>query len=77
MTEPQTQQGAPIARCPTSLEGWLVSPEHPTFVDQLWIVEILKQQWPLKAKHTAICQAKAALMRAILEPVFFNLQQAE
>ena len=42
----------------------------PHFDDQLRIVEILKRQAPLKAKHTAIRQANAALLPATLERVF-------
>lgn len=42
----------------------------PHFDDQLRIVEILKQQAPLKAKHTAIREANAALLPATLERVF-------
>lgn len=42
----------------------------PHFNDQLRIVEILKRQAPLKAKHTAIREANAALLPATLERVF-------
>ena len=42
----------------------------PHFDDQLRIVEILKRQTPLKAKHTAIREANAALLPATLERVF-------
>ncbi len=42
----------------------------PHFDDQLRIVEILKRQAPLKAKHTAIRQTNAALLPATLERVF-------
>lgn len=42
----------------------------PLFDDQLRIVEILKRQTPLKAKHTAIREANAALLPATLERVF-------
>ena len=42
----------------------------PHFDDQLRIVEILKKQAPLKAKHSAIRQANAALLPATLERVF-------
>ena len=42
----------------------------PTLSDQLRIVEVLKRQTPLKAKHTAIRQANAALLPATLERVF-------
>ncbi|WP_151636010.1 restriction endonuclease subunit S domain-containing protein [Noviherbaspirillum aerium] len=42
----------------------------PLFDDQLRIVEILKRQAPLKAKHTAIRQANTALLPATLERVF-------
>ncbi|MBL8529942.1 MAG: restriction endonuclease subunit S [Burkholderiales bacterium] len=113
-----------IARCPTELDGWFVSPEYRTFrckpglasdeyfgelvrtewfwsklqdatrgvgarrertrpeqflnielplpvaEDQMQIVEILKRQLPLKAKHAAIRQANAALIPASLERIF-------
>lgn len=42
----------------------------PELADQIKIVEILKRQSPLKAKHTAIRQANAALLPATLERVF-------
>jgi type I restriction enzyme S subunit len=42
----------------------------PTLSDQLRIVEVLKHQTPLKAKHAAIPQANAALLPATLERVF-------
>ncbi|MFM2004844.1 MAG: hypothetical protein RLZZ09_499 [Pseudomonadota bacterium] len=42
----------------------------PHFDAQLRIVEILKRQIPLKAKHTAIREANAALLPAALERVF-------
>lgn len=42
----------------------------PHFDDQLRIVEILKRQTPLKAKHTAIREANAALLPATLERFF-------
>ncbi len=42
----------------------------PTLNDQLRIVEVLKRQTPLKAKHAAIRQANAALLPATLERVF-------
>jgi Restriction endonuclease S subunits len=42
----------------------------PHLDDQLRIVEILKQQAPLKAKHTAIREANTALLPATLERVF-------
>lgn len=42
----------------------------PHFDDQLRIVEILKRQAPLKAKHIAIRQSNAALLPATLERVF-------
>lgn len=42
----------------------------PTIDDQLRIVEVLKHQAPLKAKHAAIRQANAALLPATLERVF-------
>lgn len=42
----------------------------PALADQLRIVEILKRQLPLKAKHAAIHQADAALLPATLERVF-------
>ena len=42
----------------------------PTLNDQLRIVEVLKRQTPLKAKHTAIRQANAALLPATLERIF-------
>lgn len=42
----------------------------PTLTDQLRIVEVLKRQVPLQAKHTAIRQANAALLPATLERVF-------
>lgn len=113
-----------IARCPTELDGWFVSPEYRTFrckpgfanaeyfgelvrTEWFWsqlqeatrgqgarrertrpeqflnieiplpelagqekIVEILKLQTPLKAKHKAIREANAALLPAILEQTF-------
>jgi type I restriction enzyme S subunit len=42
----------------------------PGLVDQLKIAEILAKQVPLKAKHTAIRAANAALLPATLERVF-------
>lgn len=42
----------------------------PTHSDQLRIVEVLKRQTPLKAKHTAIRLANAALLPATLERIF-------
>ena len=42
----------------------------PHFDTQLQIVEILKRQVSLKAKHTAIREANAALLPAMLERVF-------
>lgn len=42
----------------------------PHFDDQLRVVEILKKQAPLKAKHNAIREANAALLPATLERVF-------
>ncbi len=42
----------------------------PHFDDQLRVVEILKRQAPLKARHSAIRQANAALLPATLERVF-------
>jgi type I restriction enzyme S subunit len=42
----------------------------PTLSNQLRIVEVLKRQTPLKAKHAAIRQANAALLPATLERVF-------
>lgn len=42
----------------------------PHIGDQLRIVEMLKRQVPLKAKHTAIRKANAALLPAMLERVF-------
>jgi len=42
----------------------------PSFDDQLKIVEILKKQAPLKARHAAIREANAALLPATLERVF-------
>lgn len=42
----------------------------PVLVDQLRIVEILKRQLPLRAKHAAIRQANAALIPATLERIF-------
>lgn len=42
----------------------------PHFDDQLRIVEVLKRQTQLKAKHTAIREANAALLPATLERVF-------
>jgi len=42
----------------------------PYIDDQLRIVEILKRQTPLKAKHKAIREANAALLPATLERVF-------
>ncbi|MGU5559301.1 restriction endonuclease subunit S [Aeromonas caviae] len=42
----------------------------PHIGDQLRIVEMLKRQVPLKAKHTAIREANAALLPAMLERVF-------
>lgn len=46
----------------------------PHFDDQLRIVEILKRQAPLKAKHTTIREANAALLPATLEWVFAGSQ---
>ena len=42
----------------------------PGLADQQKIVEILRRQLPLKAKHTALRQANAALIPATLERVF-------
>lgn len=42
----------------------------PHLDDQLRIVEILKRQAPLKAKHTSIREANSALLPATLERVF-------
>lgn len=42
----------------------------PHFDEQLRVVEILKQLAPLKAKHTTIREANAALMPATLERIF-------
>ena len=42
----------------------------PTLNDQLRIVEVLKRQTPLKAKHAAIRKANAALLPATLERIF-------
>jgi type I restriction enzyme S subunit len=42
----------------------------PSLDDQLRIVEVLKRQLPLKAKHAAIREANAALLPATLERVF-------
>ncbi|MFS1163869.1 hypothetical protein ACLKQF_15025, partial [Aeromonas salmonicida] len=42
----------------------------PDFDDQLRIVEILKRQIPLKAKHAVMHQANAALLPATLERMF-------
>ncbi|MEO6277511.1 restriction endonuclease subunit S [Roseateles sp.] len=42
----------------------------PHLDDQLRIVEVLKRQSPLKAKHAAIRQANAALLPATLERLF-------
>lgn len=42
----------------------------PTLADQLRIVAVLNHQSPLKAKHTAIRQANAALLPATLERIF-------
>ena len=42
----------------------------PELVDQLKIAKILAKQVPLKAKHTAIRAANAALLRATLERIF-------
>lgn len=42
----------------------------PVLADQLRIVEILKRQLLLKAKHAAIRQANAALIPATLERIF-------
>lgn len=47
----------------------------PTLSDQLRIVEVLKRQTPLKAKHAAIRQANAALLPATLERVFSSTTQ--
>lgn len=47
----------------------------PTLDDQLRIVEVLKRQMPLKAKHTAIRQANSALLPATLERVFGSTTQ--
>ena len=42
----------------------------PELVDQLKIAKILAKQVPLKAKHTAIRAANAALLPATLERIF-------
>lgn len=42
----------------------------PKLSDQLRIVEVLQRQVPLKARHTAIREANAALLPATLERVF-------
>lgn len=42
----------------------------PRLADQLKIVEILERQSPLKAKHTALRAANAALLPAMLERLF-------
>ena len=42
----------------------------PTLSDQLRLVEVLKRQTLLKAKHAAIRQANAAILPATLERVF-------
>jgi type I restriction enzyme, S subunit len=47
----------------------------PMLSDQLRIVEVLKRQSPLKAKHAAIRQANAALLPATLERVFSSTTQ--
>lgn len=47
----------------------------PTLSDQLRIVEVLKRQTPLKAKHAAIREANAALLPATLERVFRSTRQ--
>ena len=47
----------------------------PTLSDQLRIVEVLKRQTPLKAKHAAIRQANATLLPATLERVFSSTRQ--
>lgn len=44
----------------------------PEFQDQLGIVEILRRQLPLKAKHAILRQANTALLPAILERVFHS-----
>lgn len=113
-----------IARCPTELDGWFVSPEYRTFKcrpglasdeyfgelvrtewfwfllqeatrgvgarrertrpeqflnielplpkieNQFQVVEILKRQLPLRARHAAIRRANAALIPATLERLF-------
>jgi type I restriction enzyme S subunit len=113
-----------IARCPTELDGWFVSPEYRTFrckpdlasdeyfgelvrmewfwsklqeatrgvgarrertrpeqflkielplpvlEDQLRILEVVKRQLRLKAKHAAVREANAALLPATLERLF-------
>lgn len=47
-----------------------IEPVLPTLNDQLRIVEVLKRQTPLEAKHAASRQANAALLPATLERVF-------
>ncbi|MDF3857865.1 restriction endonuclease subunit S [Achromobacter denitrificans] len=48
----------------------------PLLVDQLRIVEILAHQVPLRAKHTAIRNANAALVPATLERIFSHKERA-
>lgn len=48
----------------------------PLLVDQLRIVEILAHQTPLRAKHTAIRNANAALVPATLERIFSTKERA-
>lgn len=48
----------------------------PDFDDQLRIVEILKRQIPLKAKHAAMHQANSALLPATLERMFSTVLPA-
>ena len=64
-------QGVGARRERTRPERFLnVEIPMPTLADQQKIAKILKQLSPLKARHTAIRQANAALLPATLERVF-------
>ena len=66
-----TTQGVGARRERTRPERFLnIELVLPTLSDQLRIVEVLKRQTPLKAKHAAIRQANAALLPATLERIF-------
>lgn len=64
-------QGVGARRERTRPERFLnVEIPMPKLADQQRIVEVLRRQLPLKAKHTAIREANAALIPATLERVF-------